>query len=64
MRILPPARQTKSDRCVSMRAEVQPPLAPLMATISRLPFPLRCRLLVLPVYVWISPVPQLAGPPG
>ena len=64
MRSTPPAGALKSVRWVSMRAEVHCPEPSRIGVMRRLPAPSWATLLVLFVYVWISPVPHLAGPPG
>lgn len=47
-----------------MRPEVQLPAESRIGVIRRFPLPSSETLLVLFVIVSISPVPQLAGPPG
>src|SRR5215217_8088940 len=64
MRSTPPDGALKSVRCVSIRAEVHWPLLPRTGVMRRLPEPSCARLVVEFVYVWISPVPHCAGPPG
>src|ERR671917_164793 len=64
MRSSPPDGGLKLDRTVSIRAEVHWPEPLRIGVITRLPLPSWRRFEVLFVYVWISPVPQLAGPPG
>src|SRR4051794_8317906 len=63
-RSLPPAGGWKSVRVVSIRPEVQWPLASRTGVMRRLPLPSSATLPVLFVIVSTSPVPQLAGPPG
>ncbi len=57
-------RGWKSVRLVSMRPDVQLPAASRRGVMRRLPLPSRATLSLLDVIVSISPVPQLAGPPG
>src|SRR5579875_3440999 len=61
--IIPPAGAAKSERCDSMRPEVQAPLSS-SAVMSRWPLPSRCTFEVEFDIVSTSPVPQFAGPPG
>src|SRR5262245_41163961 len=64
MRRTPPDGGLKFVRTVSIRAELHWPEALRTGVMRRLPVPSWRMFVVLLVYVWISPVPQLAGPPG
>src|SRR6266511_4369280 len=63
-RSVPPAGGWKSERCVSMRPEVQRPAPSRCGVMRRLPAPSSDTLAVLSVMVSTSPVPKFAGPPG
>src|SRR5690606_3405244 len=64
MRRTRPSAGLKSARRVSMRPEVHSPPALRRGVMRRLPEPSRLMLAGSEVYRWISPVAQLAGPPG
>src|SRR5690606_20071672 len=63
MRSFPAGGQEKScSGLVSMRADVQP-LVPFSGVMTRVSFRTE-RFSGAGVYVWVSPVPQFAGPPA
>jgi len=64
MRTLPPVGAAKSVRWVSIRPDVQLPDESRIGLITRLPLPSWYTFCVESVIRSISPVPQLAAPPG
>src|SRR5437879_6261476 len=61
---MPPAGAAKSERCVSMRPDVQFPAPSSSAVMFRWPLPSTETFAVDEEADSTSPVPQSAGPPG